>query len=128
MSLDVLIVDDAGFIREILARQIKEMGHHVVGEAHTGEEAIEKARVFHPQLIFMDLVLPGMNGIEAVKQIRQILPSVHIAACSSIKEEYFQNKAFAAGCFVYLTKPFQSEDLHQVFKMISGQRSVAVGE
>lgn len=118
MSLDVLIVDDAGFIREILGKVVHEAGHHVIGEARTGDEAIEIARKALPDLILMDLVLPGMNGLEAIKQIKDFLPEIKIAACSSIQDEHFQKKAFDAGCFIYISKPFKKEELLQVFSMV----------
>ncbi len=128
MSLNVVIVDDAGFIREILHAATKSLGHHVVGEARSGDEAIEVARNTSPDLIFMDLVLPGLGGIEAIRQIREFLPDVKIAACSSITEEIFQKRALDAGCFTYVLKPFKKSELEQVFRKAQvNLRAVATG-
>ena len=67
--MTVLIVDDAAFMRTVLRNMLQQMGHTVVGEAFNGHDAIKKAKELKPDVITMDIVMPSMDGIEAVKEI-----------------------------------------------------------
>lgn len=115
MSLKVLIADDAGFIRDIFINHCNTMGCLVIGEAMTGEQAVEMARQRRPQFIFMDLVMPGLNGVEAAQKILEFLPEAYIVAVSSADEPFVLQQSFAAGCRDFLKKPFSREDIYSVF-------------
>lgn len=107
----ILIVDDATFIREILLDLLSKSGWVVVGQAEDGEQAVEMAGSLNPDLIFMDLVLPKKNGIEASREILSKHPEIKIIACSTLDQEDFLLKALEVGCCSYLTKPFSSEQV-----------------
>lgn len=123
MAFRVLIVDDAGFIRQILASLLSELGCHVIGEARNGAEAVTRALSLKPDLIFMDMVLPGKNGAEASQDILDALPGVRIVAMSTTDEEIVRLKAEAAGCIRFLDKPFNLNSVLEVLQTIEGYKN-----
>lgn len=122
MATRILIADDAGFVRELLTQACEALGFIVVGEARNGEEAIEKALFFKPDVILMDLVMPHFNGLEATTQILEKLPFVDIIACSSMDDEITLQQAIDKGCKAFLRKPFTRQSLTSVFQQIESQR------
>lgn len=125
MSYNVLIVDDAGFIREILTNMVLQAGHRVVGEATTGTEAVKKAFSLKPDIIFMDLVLPEKNGVEAAIEIFEGLPGCKMIAVSTIEEEFVRRKAMESGFVAYLKKPFSKADVKAAFEQVKQHRTEA---
>lgn len=115
MSYRVLIADDAGFIRDMLINICTQAGHLVVGEATNGQQAIDLSRQRKPQIILMDLVMPGVNGVEAAEKILEANPDIYIVAFSSADEPFILQQSFAAGCRDFLKKPFTKEDVFAVF-------------
>jgi DNA-binding NarL/FixJ family response regulator len=82
MARSVLIVDDSSVVRQALVRLFVDGGFEVCGEAESGRAAIEKAQGLNPGLIVMDFSMPGMNGIEAARCLRQVLPAAVIIILS----------------------------------------------
>lgn len=122
MSSRVLIADDSGFVRELLAQACEALGYRVIAEASNGSEAIEMAKLYQPDIVVMDLVMPHYNGIEASLQILEKLPNVSIIACSSLDDEATLQKAMQAGCKAFLRKPFSRQSILSVFQQIDTQR------
>lgn len=120
--LRVAIVDDATFIREIFKQIAISAGWILVWEAEDGEEAIRLAKENPVDLIFMDIVLPKINGIEATKTIlKNTNNDLKIVACSTVDDEQVLMNALEAGCSTYITKPFKlSEIINVVNKIIKG--------
>lgn len=114
-GLKVLIADDAGFIREILANHCLNSGHMVIGEAANGEQAITVALQRQPQLIFLDLIMPSYNGVEVCEKVLEKFPNTYIVAVSSTEEPFIMQQAFKAGCKDFLRKPFSKEDVFAIF-------------
>ena len=120
MPFKVLIADDSAFMRQILARIIESMGWKVVGEAATGEEAIDLCRKVKPDIITMDIVMSGIGGIEATRMIKEdnpqikILPITAVGTQSGIMDEVIA----AGGERTYITKPFDDEVVKEVLKEI----------
>lgn len=108
-----MIADDAGFIREMLGQMLRASGHHIVAEATTGTEAIIFALEAKPDLIFLDLVLPELNGIEAASEILQDNPLAKIIAMSAMEQDWIQEKAIQAGCLYFMKKPFTQQSVAQ---------------
>jgi DNA-binding NarL/FixJ family response regulator len=119
-SIRVLIVDDHHVVREGLRRML-EMEHdiQVIGEARNGEEAIAKAVSLSPDVIVMDLKMPGMDGITATREIKERLPDVGILVLTLYAED-FVKQAVEAGVSGYLLKDSDCEQItqaiHQVYK------------
>lgn len=106
----VLIVDDEPVIRMDLRTMLESMGHTVVGEADTGETALALARTLKPDLVIVDIMMPGMNGIELSRRLakERIAPVLILTAYS---EQAMIEGADKAGVLGYLVKPFREADL-----------------
>ena len=103
----VLIVDDAVVMRMMIKEILAKNGFEVVGEAQNGTEAVEKYKTLRPDVVTMDMVMPGLDGITAVKQIIAEDPEARILMCTSMGQESLLNEAIQAGAKSYITKPFQ---------------------
>ncbi|NOX64145.1 MAG: response regulator transcription factor, partial [Chloroflexi bacterium] len=111
-ELRVLIVDDHPLMRDALKTAVgSEPGLYVVGEATNGDEAVEQARALQPDVIIMDLLMPGMDGLEAIAAIHRDLPHIRILAITSSSEEDMVLKAVKAGASGYVLKDVGREDL-----------------
>ena len=106
-KLRVLIVDDAIFMRTMIRDILEKNGFEIVGEAGSGKEAIEKFTRLKPDLVTMDIVMPEMGGIEAVKSIIKIDPTAKILMCSAMGQKALDIEAIQAGAKDFVVKPFQ---------------------
>lgn len=106
----IVIAEDEALIRMDLREMLEEEGHEVVGEARDGAEAIELATALQPDIVFMDISMPGMSGIEAASAIsaENIAPVVMVTAFSQAS---YVAQASEAGAMAYLVKPFTQADI-----------------
>lgn len=113
----ILVVEDHPDSREILIFQLQQIGYEVIGAA-TGEEGVEKALTEDPHLIVMDLMLPGIDGIEATARIKKNPRTAHIPviALTAFAETYHKDRALETGVAEYLTKPASPQILAGVIK------------
>lgn len=109
MSKRVLIVDDAVFMRMMIKDILGKNGFEVVGEAANGALAIEEYKKVEPDIVTMDITMPEMDGIIAVKEIRKIDPNANIIMCSAMGQQAMVMEAIQAGAKDFIVKPFQSE-------------------
>ena len=107
MGRRVLICDDAIFMRTMLADILKQAGFEVVGEADTGAKAVDRYRELKPDLVTMDIVMPDMGGIEAVREICKADPDARILMCSAMGQQALVVEAIQAGAKDFVVKPFQ---------------------
>ena len=107
MHNTVLVCDDAAFMRSLLSDLLVQAGLEVVGEAQTGLEAVDKFRQLKPDLVTMDILMPGMGGIEAVREIIKIDPGARVLVCSAMGEQALVLDAIRAGAKDFIVKPFQ---------------------
>lgn len=103
----VLIVDDTKFMRNILAGILKKKDLEIAGEAVNGREAIEKYKELRPDLVTMDIIMPEIDGIQAVKEIIKIDPNAKILMCSAMGQQALVIEAIQAGAKDFVIKPFQ---------------------
>ncbi|NLM16645.1 MAG: response regulator [Candidatus Riflebacteria bacterium] len=103
----ILIVDDAAFMRMMLKDILVKNGYDVIGEAKTGKEAIELYQKLKPDLTTMDITMPEMNGIEAVKAIMKLDAGARIIMCSAMGQQAMVIDAIQAGAKDFIVKPFQ---------------------
>ena len=108
MGCTVLLCDDAMFTRMLLGGLLQEAGFEVVGEADNGIAAVERYEELRPDLVIMDMVMPGMSGIEAVRAIRQRNPDARIVMCSAMSQRQLCDEALAAGAAGFIVKPFNA--------------------
>jgi DNA-binding NarL/FixJ family response regulator len=108
----ILIVDDNVVIRRSLRRILESIGEwQIVGEAADGREGIEKARELHPDLIVLDLAMPVMNGLEAARELNQIMPNVPLLMYSAFADKYMEKEAFSVGIKAVVSKASDMEAL-----------------
>ncbi|TDF96189.1 response regulator [Paenibacillus piri] len=105
----ILVVDDAAFMRMMLKDILEKNGHEVVGEAENGLIAVEKYNKLHPDLVTMDITMPEMEGIEALKQIKSQHPAAKVIMCSAMGQQHMVVQAIQAGARDFIVKPFQPE-------------------
>lgn len=101
----VLIVDDAAFMRLNLKNILKE-SYEVVGEAKNGQEAVEMYQEFQPDFVTMDITMPVMDGLEAIKTIKDIDSDACIVVCSAMGQQKMIIQAIEAGAKDFIVKPF----------------------
>lgn len=106
MTKRVLVVDDAAFMRMMLSDHLTKAGFEVVGQAENGLVAITKFKELRPDLVTMDITMPEMDGIQAVKEIRKIDPSARIVMCSAMGQQHMVMEAIQAGAKDFIVKPF----------------------
>ena len=113
-----LIVDDAAFMRNMLKDILVKEGHEVVGEAGSGEEAVLKYEQLRPDIVTMDIVMPGMDGLEAVRGIIKADPNAKIIMCSALGQQQMVIDALQAGAKEYIVKPFQPLIIVETLKKV----------
>ena len=109
MGKRVLIVDDAAFMRMMIKDLLTKNGYDVVGEAENGQVAVEKYRDLKPDLVTMDITMPEMDGIAAVKEIKSQDPAARVIMCSAMGQQAMVIDAIQAGAKDFIVKPFQPE-------------------
>ncbi|MDL4839352.1 response regulator [Aquibacillus rhizosphaerae] len=114
----ILVTDDAAFMRMQLKNIFTSLGHEVVGEAENGQIAVEKYKELKPDLVSMDITMPEMNGVEAVKQIKSIDPNATVVMCSAMGQQQMVLEAIQAGAKDFIVKPFDQERIQQALAKI----------
>jgi two-component system chemotaxis response regulator CheY len=115
----VLVCDDAIFMRTMITDILTQAGYDVVGEAETGAQAVEKYHQLKPDLVTMDIVMPDMGGIEAVREICKTSPEAKILMCSAMGQQALVVEAIQAGAKDFVVKPFQpSRVLEAVHRLL----------
>lgn len=109
MGKRILIVDDAAFMRMMIKDILVKNGYEVVGEAENGQVAVDKYTELRPDLVTMDITMPEMDGIAAVKEIKAIDPNACIIMCSAMGQQSMVIDAIQAGARDFIVKPFQPE-------------------
>lgn len=109
MAVRVLVVDDAAFMRMMVKDILTKNGYEVVGEAENGMKALEKYQELKPDLVTMDITMPEMDGISAVKEIKKVDPNAKIVMCSAMGQQAMVIEAIQAGARDFIVKPFQAD-------------------
>jgi two-component system chemotaxis response regulator CheY len=105
----VLIADDAAFMRMMLKNVLTEAGYEVVGEAENGAVAVSRYRELKPDLTTMDITMPEMDGLAALKEIRAADPSARVVMCSAMGQQSMVIESIQAGAKDFIVKPFQPD-------------------
>jgi len=116
----VLIVDDTAFMRKLLRNILFSGGFDIVGEAENGKQAVEMYKQLKPDLVMLDIVMPEMNGIEALKAIKQIDPNAKVIMCTAVGQEKIVKAAIKLGAKGYIVKPFQAQKVIEEAKKVLG--------
>lgn len=113
MAKSILITDDANFMRTMLAKIVKENDYEVVGMAENGEDAVAKYKELNPDLVTMDITMPGMDGIEATKNIIDYDADAKIVVCSAMGQKPMVLEAIEAGAKDFIVKPIKPEKVNE---------------
>ena len=126
MKPRVLVVDDSIFMRTIISNILVENGMEVAGEAENGQIAVAKYKELKPDLVTMDIIMPEMSGIDAVREILAVDPGAKIVMCSALGQKALVGDALNAGAIDFLVKPFNPtrvvETLAKVLHVRAGAR------
>ncbi|KHF38390.1 response regulator [Halalkalibacter okhensis] len=116
----VLIVDDAAFMRMMIKDILSKNGFEIAGEAANGAEAIEKFKEVSPDLVTMDITMPEMDGIQALKEIKQIDSGAKVIMCSAMGQQSMVIDAIQSGAKDFIVKPFQADRVLEAIKKVLG--------
>ncbi|SDS31023.1 response regulator transcription factor GacA [Pseudomonas oryzae] len=125
--INVLVVDDHDLVRTGIRRMLADVpGLSVVGEAGSGEEALLRVRELKPDLVLMDVKMPGIGGLEATRKINRSHPAVKVIAVTACDEEPFPSRLLQAGASGYLTKGAALEEMIKAIRQVfNGQRYIS---
>ncbi|ACT02075.1 MULTISPECIES: response regulator [Paenibacillus] len=120
MANRILIVDDAAFMRMMIRDILTKNGYEVVGEAQDGAQAVEKYKELKPDLITMDITMPEMDGISALKEIKKLDGNAKVIMCSAMGQQAMVIDAIQAGAKDFIVKPFQADRVIEAIKKTLG--------
>ena len=120
MAKNILICDDAAFMRMMIKDILTKNGYNVVGEAENGLKAVERFNETKPDLVLMDITMPEMDGIQALKKIKEMDPSALIIMCSAMGQQAMVIEAIQSGAKDFIVKPFQAERVLEAVKKVVG--------
>ncbi len=120
MSKRVLVVDDAAFMRMMVKDVLSKNGYEIVGEAENGQKAIEKYKELTPDLVIMDITMPEVDGIQAVKEIKAHDGNAKIVMCSAMGQQAMVIESIQAGAKDFIVKPFQPDRVLEAVKKVIG--------
>lgn len=120
MAKNILVVDDAAFMRMMLKDILTKGGYNVVGEAENGQIAVQKFGELNPDLVTMDITMPEMDGIQALKEIRAKNSGAAVIMCSAMGQQAMVIEAIQAGAKDFIVKPFQADRVVEAVKKVIG--------
>jgi two-component system, NarL family, invasion response regulator UvrY len=125
--IDVMLVDDHDLIRSGISKMLKEIsGINVVSEACTGEEAVQLARKHHPNVVLMDIKMPGIGGLEATRKLLRINSDVKILIVTVCNNDLYPTRLMQAGAAGYITKGASMNEMVQAIRAAhAGQRYIS---
>ena len=117
--MKILLVDDSVFMRNMIKNVLKDQNHEIF-EAGNADEGIQKYRESKPDVVFLDVVMPGKSGVDALKEIKTEDPNAYIVMCTSVGgQQQVVDDAVQAGAADFITKPFKPEDILNVVNNMS---------
>ncbi len=120
MGKNVLICDDAAFMRMMIKDILTKNGYNIAGEAENGKKAVEKFNETKPDLVLMDITMPEMDGIQALKKIKEMDPGACVIMCSAMGQQAMVIEAIQSGAKDFIVKPFQAERVLEAVKKVVG--------
>ena len=121
MAKKILLVDDAAFMRKMIKDTLSKSGYTDLYEAVDGADAVEKYTELHPDLVIMDITMPNMDGLEALKAIRAKDGNANIVMCSAMGQESMVMDAVRSGAKDFIVKPFKGERVIKTVTSILGE-------
>ncbi len=116
----VMICDDAAFMRMMIKDILTKNGYEIAAEAENGQKAVEKYPEVKPDLVLMDITMPEMDGIQALKKIKEIDGGANVIMCSAMGQQAMVIEAIQSGAKDFIVKPFQAERVLEAVKKVVG--------
>ena len=120
MAKSILICDDAAFMRMMIKDILTKNGYEIAGEAENGQKAVEKYNETKPDLVLMDITMPEMDGIQALKKIKEQDPGATVIMCSAMGQQAMVIESIQAGAKDFIVKPFQADRVIEAVKKVVG--------
>ncbi len=120
MAKNILVCDDAAFMRMMIKDILTKNGYNIAGEAENGQKAVEKYNETKPDLVLMDITMPEMDGIQALKKIKETDPGACVIMCSAMGQQAMVIEAIQSGAKDFIVKPFQAERVLEAVKKVVG--------
>ena len=120
MAKNILICDDAAFMRMMIKDILTKNGYNVAAEAENGAKAVEKYNEVKPDLVLMDITMPEMDGIQALKKIKENDPSAVVIMCSAMGQQAMVIESIQAGAKDFIVKPFQADRVLEAVQKVVG--------
>ena len=120
MAKNILICDDAAFMRMMIKYILTKNGYNILGEAENGAKAVEKYNELKPDLVLMDITMPEMDGIEALKKIKSGDPNASIIMCSAMGQQAMVIESIQSGAKDFIVKPFQADRVLEAVQKVVG--------
>ena len=116
----ILICDDAVFMRAMIKDILTKNGYNVAGEAENGAKAVEKYNELKPDLVLMDITMPEMDGIQALKKIKATDPGAMVIMCSAMGQQAMVIESIQSGAKDFIVKPFQADRVLDAVRKVVG--------
>lgn len=120
MAKRILISDDAAFMRMMIKDILTKAGYEVAGEAENGAKAVERYNELKPDLVLMDITMPEMDGIQALKKIKEGDGNAKVIMCSAMGQQAMVIEAIQSGAKDFIVKPFQPERILEAVQKVLG--------
>lgn len=120
MAKNILVTDDAAFMRLMLKDILIKNGYNVIGEAQNGIEAVDKYKELKPDLVTLDITMPEMDGLTALKHLKEADPNAKVIMCSAMGQQAMVIEAIQSGAKDFIVKPFQPDRVIDAVKKIIG--------
>ncbi|MBO4214070.1 MAG: response regulator [Lachnospiraceae bacterium] len=120
MAKNILICDDAAFMRMMIKDILTKNGYGIAGEAENGQIAVDKYNETKPDLVLMDITMPEMDGIQALKKIREADSNAVVVMCSAMGQQAMVIEAIQSGAKDFIVKPFQADRVLEAVKKVIG--------
>lgn len=120
MAKNIMICDDAAFMRMMIKDILTKNGYNVSAEAENGAKAVEKYMEVKPDLVMMDITMPEMNGIEALKRIKELDSNATVIMCSAMGQQAMVIESIQSGAKDFIVKPFQADRVIEAVKKAVG--------
>ena len=120
MAKNILICDDAAFMRMMIKDILTKNGYNIAGEAENGAKAVEKYAELKPDLVLMDITMPEMDGIEALKKIKETDPNAVVIMCSAMGQQAMVIESIQSGAKDFIVKPFQADRVLEAVQKVVG--------
>ena len=120
MAKNILICDDAAFMRMMIKDILTKNGYNIAGEAENGAKAVEKYNELKPDLVLMDITMPEMDGIQALKKIKETDPNASVIMCSAMGQQSMVIESIQSGAKDFIVKPFQADRVLEAVQKVVG--------